>query len=552
MEGSGVEAGEVVGGRYRLERHIGSGGMANVWQACDQTLDRPVAVKFLYAHDPEVRARLSTAFTREARIAAAVRHRYVVNILDFGTHGDQTPYMVMELLEGETLGSLIERRGSLPLPIVLDLVAHILEGLIAVHDAGIVHRDLKPENVFIVHERTRAIPKLLDFGISRSVDPQGGRRSALTTHDGQLLGTPHYMSPEQAAGEGDVDARADLYSLGVITYEALTGALPYDAEGVGALIVQIIQGEHPKVTAIKPELGDAVAEFVARAMVKDREGRFRDAVEMHAALIEVTERALGGDVAKAISVLPTPSAALSRSPTISDRARRPAEAPAGNQSTQVVHTEPVDAVADTFSASARDAKPPAQRSGRWPWVAALALALVGSGAALGLAYLPRQAPAETSAMELVRVSAAPDERVAAAADEPAEVAAPAATEPVAEAPSEPAAEQTAPAQAPAAAATPKKKRARERPEVALAGRFAKHKGRIAKCFDAAQEGEQPRLSLRMSLARSGKVLGTEVTPAGQASTPLGQCVQKVARAIEFGPQREAISFRVPLTVRRGR
>src|SRR5690606_30027952 len=212
---SGPAEGLVIAGRYELEALIGEGGMARVWRAKDLTLQRLVAVKFLFLREDRDRRTMVDRFLREARIAAAVRHPNVVDLLDFGTTEEGRPFMVMELLAGESLEARLSRQPTLTLEELVRIAAGILDGLAAVHKAGIVHRDLKPDNVFLLDDDGEVRPKLLDFGVSRETSATSGRRSALTTNDGYLVGTPEYMSPEQARGLRDVDWRTDIYSAGV-------------------------------------------------------------------------------------------------------------------------------------------------------------------------------------------------------------------------------------------------------------------------------------------------------------------------------------------------
>lgn len=292
--------GQVIAGRYELQAMIGEGGMARVWRAHDRTLARPVAVKFLFLREDRDRRTMIDRFLREARIAAAVRHPSVVDILDFGTTEDGRPFMVMELLEGESLEERLAREPALTLEELIAITASVLDGLAAVHRAGIIHRDLKPDNVFLLQHDGEVRPKLLDFGVSRDTDPRSGRRSALTTADGYLVGTPEYMSPEQARGLADVDWRTDLYSVGVMLYEALTGRLPYESEAVGDLIILIAAGGAKEVRELRPEVGEAISGVVARAMSSRREDRHQSAREMRDALLAAAEECLGVDVRKSL------------------------------------------------------------------------------------------------------------------------------------------------------------------------------------------------------------------------------------------------------------
>ncbi|HKU42446.1 MAG TPA: serine/threonine-protein kinase [Polyangiales bacterium] len=280
----------VIRERYRLETMIGEGGMASVWRARDLTLARSVALKLLFARDDRDQNALTARFLREARIAASVQHRNVIQIVDFGTTEDELPFMVMELLEGEPLSGRMHRERQLPVADVVQIANLTLRGLSAVHTAGIIHRDLKPDNIYLKRENDSVYPKILDFGISRSVEPQSGRRSALTTRDGLIIGTPEYMSPEQARGVKDIDPRTDLYSMGVIMYEALSGRLPFHNENVGDLIIQVVTGTAPTVHELMPEIPLAISKVVERAMARRREDRFKNATEMQAALLEASAK----------------------------------------------------------------------------------------------------------------------------------------------------------------------------------------------------------------------------------------------------------------------
>jgi serine/threonine protein kinase len=279
-----LAAGSTIAGRYRLASLIGEGGMASVWRAEDQTLRRSVAIKLLYfrAHrDPQATV---DQFLREARIAASIQHRNVIHTVDFGTTEDSVPYMVMELLEGESMAERLERSPRLGMEEVLRIASLTLRGLAAVHDAGIVHRDLKPQNIFLQRDADAVYPKILDFGISRSLRSAGERPSAVATQQGLVIGTPHYMAPEQARGEAEIDKRADIYSMGAIIYEAVTGQLPFDAENPGELLVKIISNVAPSMRSICPGVPEVLSDCVAQAMAHPREHRFVDAIAFRRAL----------------------------------------------------------------------------------------------------------------------------------------------------------------------------------------------------------------------------------------------------------------------------
>src|SRR3984885_12530207 len=216
--------GMVVANRFRLGQMLGRGGMGSVWRAMHLGLDIPCAVKFIegeLASLPEAQAR----FEREAKAAAQLRSPYVVQILDHGVW-EGAPYIAMELLDGEDLDHRLARRGKLPPRETMGIALHVGRALAKAHAAGLVHRDLKPANIFLVKDDEREIAKVLDFGIAKTttVGVDGNTRT------GAVLGTPYYMSPEQARGQKGIDHRADLWSFGVVVYQCVTGQLPFLSE----------------------------------------------------------------------------------------------------------------------------------------------------------------------------------------------------------------------------------------------------------------------------------------------------------------------------------
>jgi len=278
--------GIIVGDKYRLEEPIGEGGMATVWKAVHTTLDRAVAVKFLEAVGTHAQ-NLSERFLREAKLAAGIRHRHVVDIIDFGVTDEGQPFMVMEFLQGQ---SLAERYTDGP-PVtdweLLEIVAMILGGLASVHDTGILHRDVKPENIFLVRDSDGIYPKLIDFGVSKGF--QGGDR---ITRTGAVVGTPEYMSPEQARGLKDIGPASDLFAIGVVLYEGLCGETPFESENPGDVLIRVATEAAQPLSERRPDLPAEIVSLVHMALQKDPMERFPDARSMRDAVHAVMQSAL--------------------------------------------------------------------------------------------------------------------------------------------------------------------------------------------------------------------------------------------------------------------
>jgi len=261
--------GQVLGGRYRLEQVIGEGGMAIVYLARHTLMERPYAVKILhdrFASDEKTVERMK----REARMTAALTHPNIIQIYDFGLTDDRCPYIVMELLEGQSLREVL-RRERIALPRLIDMGIQMAKGLARAHDFGIVHRDLKPENVFVIADvHGRELVKLVDFGIARTHED-----THLTTR-GEIIGTPQYMAPDRAMS-ADVTPSCDLYSLGVVLYEMATGVLPFEANSAtGFLLKHIHEHARPPIER-EPDLPVELDRLIRELMAKDPVDRPVDA-----------------------------------------------------------------------------------------------------------------------------------------------------------------------------------------------------------------------------------------------------------------------------------
>jgi serine/threonine-protein kinase len=293
--------GTLLGGRYRLDAQIGRGGMSTVYRAFDTVLERPVAIKLMHREIASESDQLER-FRREARSVARLNHPHIVTVIDAGEEpaedGGSTPYIVLEYVEGETLKDLIRREGPLDIPQALAYAIEIARALGAAHERMIVHRDVKPQNVLIGEEGGA---KITDFGIARTLTEEG------LTVPGRVLGTTDYVSPEQALGQ-PVTGQSDLYSLGVVLYEMLTGSVPFAGETPVAVAMRHVREQMPDVQLLRPEASAATASVIDRAVAKDLDRRYADAESMVAELEEVlaieTARA-GQATGEATSVLRT-------------------------------------------------------------------------------------------------------------------------------------------------------------------------------------------------------------------------------------------------------
>ena len=278
------QPGYVVAGRYRLERALARGGMGSVWIARHLQLDIDVAVKFMTA-EAATSSSARLRFEREAKAAAKLKSAHIVQIMDYGVENDAL-HIVMELLTGEDLASRLQRLGRLPLSAVASLLGQACKGLALAHDAGIVHRDLKPANLFLAREGRDEIVKVLDFGIAKSPVAMG---SVSDTRTGSLIGSPNYMSPEQIVDSKAVDWRSDLWALGVIAFQCLTGHEPFPGVEVGAILVGICSNPIPIPSQVAPDLGPQVDWFFQTALARPPEQRFQTAFDFAQALHALAE-----------------------------------------------------------------------------------------------------------------------------------------------------------------------------------------------------------------------------------------------------------------------
>ena len=272
----GVREGEVLAGKYRVEKVLGAGGMGVVVAATHLQLDQRVALKFLLPNatvDPEIVAR----FSREARAAAKIHSEHVARVIDVGTLPETgSPYMVMEYLDGSDLSQLLHKRGPLPVAEAVGYVLQACEAIAEAHAAGIVHRDLKPANLFLAKRPGRGdVVKVLDFGISK-LTTTGRSEEVALTKTAAVMGSPLYMSPEQLLSAKSVDARSDVWALGVILYELIAARPPFDGATVAELVTRILHAPHASLLQARPDVPPALDDAIARCLQKEPNQRFAD------------------------------------------------------------------------------------------------------------------------------------------------------------------------------------------------------------------------------------------------------------------------------------
>lgn len=411
--------GQTLDGRYKIEKKIGEGGMGVVFAAKHVVIERPLAIKVLRR---EVMRDVGTIkrFEQEAIAASRIGHPNIVDVTDFGTTPDGMTFSVMEYIKGQTLARVNRHMAPLPLPRIFRIASQLARALGAAHDKGIVHRDLKPDNVFLVERDGREdFVKIVDFGIAKMQPLDGNATGARLTKVGSVFGTPEYMAPEQAAGRSDTDGRVDIYALGVMMYEMLTGKLPHKGDStVRTIAMQMLDAPVPP-TQLRPDL-NIPPEFEAvilKALAKKREQRYQTMGEVLAALEVVARQVMGPQAAAGVTG--SPAMTLSQLPPGADpnqfdggdtasgalvakqpsnigleaaRVRSPSTSPAGRSKQPSTGYSRNPRNEPEFTASERpktfdhvfsdeDAAPPRSR---WPWIAVGFLMMLGGGGAVYL------------------------------------------------------------------------------------------------------------------------------------------------------------------------
>jgi serine/threonine-protein kinase len=278
-----VHEGQILAGKFRIERVLGQGGMGVVVAATHLQLDQRVALKFLLPEalsNPEAVER----FAREARAAVRIKSEHVARVSDVGTLESGSPYMVMEYLEGQDLAGWVRASGAMPVADAIEFLLQACEAIAEAHALGIVHRDLKPANLFVTRRADGSVCiKVLDFGISKLTVPGGGPDLGMTKTT-SVMGSPLYMSPEQMSSTRNVDMRTDIWALGVILYEILSGRVPFEAETMPQLCGMILQDPPRPLRELRPDVPEAVSAVILRCLEKQRDRRFANVGELAAAL----------------------------------------------------------------------------------------------------------------------------------------------------------------------------------------------------------------------------------------------------------------------------
>lgn len=338
-----MSVGRVIDGRYRLLSMLGQGGMGEVWRAEHLGLSTLVAVKLLSPTVLDSRVALAR-FKREAQAAASLRSANVVQVLDYGVDVD-SPYIVMELLVGETLTARLAGRAPLSPRDTARILAQVGKAVAKAHALSIVHRDLKPDNIFLVRDAEEEVAKVLDFGIAKTLSSDA-LSASIQTKSGAILGTPHYMSPEQAAGRGAIDHRSDIWSLGVIAFECLTACRPFNGSTLGGLVIAICTEPIPKPSSVA-SVPRGFDEWFARCVSRDPSQRFQSMADASATLRIVCDPPI------ALGAMPPMQDAELREPTLQASSRHPVPVIPQAQPRGPVEVETVSASARTLNAIRR-------------------------------------------------------------------------------------------------------------------------------------------------------------------------------------------------------
>jgi serine/threonine-protein kinase len=312
---AGVQTGQILAGKYRVERVLGVGGMGAVVAAHHVQLDTKVAIKFLL---PDMIANRESVdrFAREARAAVKITSEHVARVFDVGTLENGAPYIVMEFLDGTDLAGWIKQRGPLSFEDAVDFLLQACVAIAEAHALGIVHRDLKPANLFCIRSADgRQTVKVLDFGISKVTNPSASAPSLGLTHTAALMGSPFYMSPEQMESTRGVDARTDIWALGIILFELLTGKVPFYGETVPEVSLKIATRAPPPLRSVRPDAPEGLEATILRCLEKDRERRYGNVADLALALLPFAPKRAKASVEKIAAIVRATGLSATLSPS---------------------------------------------------------------------------------------------------------------------------------------------------------------------------------------------------------------------------------------------
>jgi tRNA A-37 threonylcarbamoyl transferase component Bud32 len=418
QEAAGVREGQILAGKYRVEKVLGVGGMGVVVAAQHVQLDERVAIKFLLPamlDNQDVVGR----FAREARAAVKIKSEHVARVSDVGSLENGSPYMVMEFLDGVDLAAWIQQRGPLPIEQAVDFVVQACVGVASAHAIGIVHRDLKPGNLFCLRGNDgQFVIKVLDFGISKVTNASDSRGSM--THTAAVMGSPYYMSPEQMVSAKDVDGRTDIWALGVVLYELLTGTRPFTGESLPEIAIKVATASFPPLRSFRPDAPSGLDSVVLKCLEKDKKRRYANVAELALALADFGSKQSGSSIERIVRIIEASGLSTAGLP--------PASSPAVTATTPGVGTMTAFEPAPSAPAPLGTMAPSATTAPRLLGVrrrGRIAVAMIGAAGVLAVAAgvawrRPKPEPSSATGLIASTPSTSPSVAASPAKSDPAE------------------------------------------------------------------------------------------------------------------------------------